>query len=95
MERRSAFDEAMGTVGTLLFGAAIGAVVALLVTPKSGQELRKDLAREAERVSDRLSETSHELTETVKSKINEFGCCQAEPDAAVPPGETDEQANPA
>ena len=75
MERRSAFDEAMGTVGTLLFGAAIGAVVALLVAPKTGQELRQELAKEAERVSERLNETGHELTETMKTKISEFGCC--------------------
>lgn len=79
MERRSAFDDAMGTIGTLLFGAVIGAAVALLVAPKSGQELRRDLAKEAERVGERLSETSHDLTESVKGRVNDLCCCAGEP----------------
>ena len=82
MERRSGFEDAMCTVGTLVFGALLGAVVALLMAPKSGQELRRELTEEASRVSERLNETSRDLTETVKSKLNEFGCCAAEAESA-------------
>lgn len=68
MEQHNSFDKAMGTVGTLLFGALLGAAAALLLAPKSGEELRHDLAEEARRVSEQFGET----TETVKTKLNEL-----------------------
>jgi gas vesicle protein len=37
-------DHKVGTVLTLVLGAAVGAVAALLLTPKAGEELRGDVA---------------------------------------------------
>jgi gas vesicle protein len=45
--RRSTQSKALWTVGLVLGGAVVGAGIALLLAPKSGSELRKDLLREA------------------------------------------------
>jgi gas vesicle protein len=37
-------DYKVGTILTLVLGAAVGAVAALLLTPKAGEELRGDVA---------------------------------------------------
>jgi gas vesicle protein len=48
-------DSSLGTLLTVfLAGAALGAVVVALTTPKRGEELREDLADLLERLRDRL-----------------------------------------
>jgi gas vesicle protein len=37
-------DHKAGTIVTLILGAAVGAVVALLIAPQAGEELRDDVA---------------------------------------------------
>jgi len=49
--RRSASQRALGTVGLLGLGAIIGAGVALLLAPSSGENLRGDLGRRIRRFS--------------------------------------------
>lgn len=66
-------SEASSIVGTFLFGALLGAAFALLMAPKSGAELRSDIANEAKGVSERISEATSEATESIKSKINQIG----------------------
>lgn len=83
MENRSLYGEpyrgasgggdAMSTIGTLLFGAVLGAAIALLMAPKSGMELRSDIAEEASKMGEKISATTHDVTDTVKSKINQLG----------------------
>ena len=43
-------------LGWFLFGASLGAIVALLFAPKSGRELREDIADTTRRGIDRASE---------------------------------------
>ena len=65
--------------GGLLAGAAIGAVLALLYAPKSGEETRKDIKRtignleeELESLKIKLKEKGGELKEDIKKRIEEI-----------------------
>lgn len=71
--RRNSFADTLGVIGTMLIGAVIGAAVALLVAPKSGQELRDDLRSGANRVSEEISEVSQRATENVRSQVQKIG----------------------
>ena len=51
-----------------LIGAGIGAVTALLFAPKSGSELRSDIADATKKGLDKARDTSRDLTE----KANEY-----------------------
>ncbi len=50
---------------TFLFGLLVGAVLALLYAPSSGEELRDELARERAKALDDLDRISAELRESV------------------------------
>lgn len=54
-------------IGTLI-GGMIGAAAALLLAPKKGSELRRDLSEQAHQVSER----THELADTVGRKSHEW-----------------------
>lgn len=69
---RGGFGDAMGVLGTLLIGAAIGAGVALLMAPKSGAELREDLKSRAQSVSDDLADVTHRATESVRAQVEKL-----------------------
>jgi gas vesicle protein len=62
--RRSAPSKALWTVGLVLGGAVVGAGIALLLAPKSGSELRKDLLREARELT---SSAKDELAEAARA----------------------------
>ena len=47
-----------GFFSGLLFGAAVAGIAALLYTPKTGKELRKDLSKELNHLKDRINEYS-------------------------------------
>ncbi|GKS09136.1 YtxH domain-containing protein [Paenibacillus chitinolyticus] len=51
-----------------LFGSVVGAVTALLFAPKSGKELRSDIAAQAANVS----EKTQEIARTVGEKTSEL-----------------------
>ena len=61
-------------LGTLI-GGAIGAISALLLAPKSGEELRKDLADKSTEAYDKaqkyFAEKEVEIGESVRSTVNE------------------------
>ncbi|HEX8746666.1 MAG TPA: YtxH domain-containing protein [Pyrinomonadaceae bacterium] len=66
MERRRDADDGGETgarIAYLLVGAGIGAVVALLFAPKSGHELRGDIADATRKSIDRTRETATQLGE--------------------------------
>ena len=66
MERRRAAesDSDIGArIAFLLVGAGVGAVVALLFAPKSGQELRGDIADATRKSIDRTREAANQLSE--------------------------------
>ncbi|EPY13832.1 Gas vesicle protein [Paenibacillus sp. cl6col] len=62
-----------------LIGSVIGSVSALLFAPKSGRELRKDIAEGAQQVSERtqewarqVGEQTDELISSAKGKVSSF-----------------------
>jgi gas vesicle protein len=52
-----------GFVAGFFLGSALGAAVALLIAPKSGVELREDLAVEGKKLRDTTSDNVSELSE--------------------------------
>ena len=54
----------MGKIKTFLTGGLIGAVVGVLFAPKKGDETRKELSVESEK----LSGKAKDLTQTIKEK---------------------------
>lgn len=64
-----------GFIFGALIGGAVGAITALLLAPKSGEELRKDLAEKGTDVYNKASkyftEKEIEISESVKSTVNE------------------------
>ncbi|MBI5484136.1 MAG: YtxH domain-containing protein [Deltaproteobacteria bacterium] len=61
-----------GTVlASFLAGAAVGAVLALLYAPKSGQEMRENIADLTEDAVDKIKEYAKEAQEKIKVAIEE------------------------
>lgn len=56
-------------IGAFVLGAAVGAGLALLFAPRSGEETRRDLQRRARRVGGQAQELVAEVTEAVGDKI--------------------------
>jgi len=66
IERRSE-----GGVGPFLLGIALGAGVALLLAPRSGEETRRDIKRRARRVRRAAENVATEVTDTVVDTFQE------------------------
>ncbi len=62
-EDRSVFGHFMAGLG---LGALIGAIAALLLAPKSGQETREEIARAAEELKKKANKVVEELTESAE-----------------------------
>jgi gas vesicle protein len=58
-------------VGSFLIGLALGAGVALLLAPQSGEETRRGLARRARRAQDAAKDFVEEVSGTVADKFQE------------------------
>ena len=58
-------------VGTFLIGLALGAGVALLLAPQSGEETRRVLARRARRAQDAAKDFVEDVSGTVADKFQE------------------------
>ncbi len=56
-------------IGALLMGVAIGAGVALLFAPRTGDETRRDLQRRARRLGDQAQDLVSEVTGSVSETI--------------------------
>ena len=52
-------------VGFLIAGAAVGAVVALMIAPKSGAQTRKDLRRFSKKAVNQLDDLQTDLREQI------------------------------
>ena len=55
-----------------LFGAAVGAVAALLTAPKSGKETRADLKKKADEMKSTAEKKASEVRATAEKKANEL-----------------------
>jgi gas vesicle protein len=58
-------EKSGGGIGSFLLGAAIGAGIALLLAPQSGEETRRDIKRKAREVTDAAKDVAEDLSETV------------------------------
>jgi gas vesicle protein len=58
-------------IGSFLLGLAVGAGLALLFAPRSGEETRRDLQRRARQVGDQAQDLVSELTESVGNSIQQ------------------------
>jgi gas vesicle protein len=58
-------------IGPLLLGLAIGAGVALLLAPQSGEETRRSIARRARRAQEAAQDLVEDVTGTVADKFDE------------------------
>ncbi|WP_020616965.1 YtxH domain-containing protein [Paenibacillus daejeonensis] len=56
-----------------LVGSIVGAVGALLLAPKSGKELRKDIAEGAQQVSEKTVQTAHVIGEQTSKIAGQVG----------------------
>jgi gas vesicle protein len=64
----------VGTAITfLLIGLGAGALAGLLLAPKSGRELRRDIKRGYDDTKDAVGEWAEETAETVKGRVREAG----------------------
>ncbi|HXG69917.1 MAG TPA: YtxH domain-containing protein [Gemmatimonadaceae bacterium] len=57
-------------IGTLFLGLALGAGVALLLAPQSGEETRRRFARSARRAQDAAQDIVEDLSGTVAEKLD-------------------------
>ena len=64
-------EKSEGSTGSFLLGLALGAGVALLFAPRSGQETRRDLNRRANRVKDAAQGMAEDLTDSVRDRFHE------------------------
>ena len=58
-------------IGTFLAGIAIGAGIALLFAPRSGEETRRDIERRARKIGDQARDLVSDVTESVSEKVQE------------------------
>jgi gas vesicle protein len=58
-------------IGSLLFGLALGAGVALLLAPQSGVETRREIARRARRAQEAAQDFVGDVSGTVADKFQE------------------------
>ena len=60
-----------GSVGSMLLGVAIGAGIALLFAPQSGEETRRDIERQARRARARASRLADDVSSSVTDTLEQ------------------------
>jgi|SRR6202165_2036503 gas vesicle protein len=63
--------EAGGGIGSFIIGLALGAGVALLLAPQSGEETRRAVARRARRAQEAAQDFVEDVSGTVADKFNQ------------------------
>jgi gas vesicle protein len=64
-------EQRQAGVGSFLLGLAVGAGVALLFAPRTGEETRRDLQRRAREVGDQAQDLVSEITESVGNTLQQ------------------------
>jgi gas vesicle protein len=62
-------NSAPSVVATFLIGVGVGAIVGLLLAPKSGREIRKLVSRKAEKGADYVSSKSKEWRDQAEDLV--------------------------
>jgi gas vesicle protein len=63
-------EKSGGGIGSFLLGAAIGAGLALLLAPQSGEETRRDIKRKASEMKDAAKDVAGDLSDTVVDRYS-------------------------
>ena len=63
-------EKSRGGIGSFLLGAALGAGIALLLAPQSGEDTRRDIKRRARQVSDAAKDAAGDLQDTVVDRYS-------------------------
>ena len=58
-------EKTSGSMSSFFLGLAVGAGIALLVAPRSGEETRRDLRRQARRVTSAAQEAAEDFTDSM------------------------------
>lgn len=66
LQKHNGGNAAMGALGFAV-AAAIGAALGLAFAPKSGEETRADIAKEAQRLAKSFKQSKEHITETLQS----------------------------
>jgi gas vesicle protein len=69
-ERYVVIEKSEPGIGSFILGLAVGAGIALLFAPRSGEETRRDLQKRAKRVGDQAQDFVSEMTDSVSQTIN-------------------------
>lgn len=64
-------DNRNDTLTSFLFGAAVGAGIALLISPETGSELRRKLGDGANRLADGLGDRLQNTKEDLKQRVGD------------------------
>ncbi|HVU00714.1 MAG TPA: YtxH domain-containing protein [Polyangiaceae bacterium] len=74
LERRRDFLERMApAVGLFVAGAAVGAGVALLLAPKSGREMRRDIQGGVKKFGRAMADEATDVADQVRATISDAG----------------------
>ena len=64
-------EKSSGSVGAFLLGIAVGAGVALLLAPQSGEETRAEIGRQARQARDRARDFAGDVSDGVSRRIGD------------------------
>ena len=67
--QRTVFDAMLPTTVAFIAGAATGAGIALLLAPKTGAEMRRDLSNKASELTKSLTSATNELAEDARAAL--------------------------
>lgn len=70
-KRRTLLDVVVPAAGVFVAGAVIGAGVALLLAPKSGREIRRDLKGSAKELTRHIGASAEEMVDEVRHAVLE------------------------
>jgi len=68
--RRTVSDALVPSLALFTAGALVGAAAAVLLTPKTGQQLRRELTDGARDLSQKISTTAQEYTSAVRPSVS-------------------------
>lgn len=68
-ERRSTMDYVLPAIGYFAAGALVGTVAALLLTPKSGREMRQELSEKASDLRDQIESGADTAMNEIRSHL--------------------------